>query len=84
MKTWIVSCVDEVTIQGKETILGRKLYEEIRYVDMAFFKETSAKENIVPYSWSMQPNNQEFGLLGRKQVLKNLQPTNSRYLGYSP
>ena len=32
MKTWIVSSLDEDTIQGEETIQGRKLYEEIRYV----------------------------------------------------
>ena len=36
MKTWIVSSLDEETIQGEEaiqgeeTIQGRKLYEEIR------------------------------------------------------
>jgi hypothetical protein len=34
MKTWIVSSLDEETIQGKETIQGRKLYEEIRYTSM--------------------------------------------------
>ena len=32
MKTWIVSSLDEETIQGEETNQGRKLYEEIRYV----------------------------------------------------
>ena len=32
MKTWIVSSLDEETFQGEETIQGRKLYEEIRYV----------------------------------------------------
>ena len=32
MKTWIVSSLDEETVQEKETIQGRKLYEEIRYV----------------------------------------------------
>ena len=32
MKTWIVSSLDKETIQGEETIQGRKLYEEIRYV----------------------------------------------------
>ena len=31
MKTWIVSSLDEETIQEEETIQGRKLYEEIRY-----------------------------------------------------
>ena len=31
MKTWIVSSLDEETIQGEETNQGRKLYEEIRY-----------------------------------------------------
>ena len=31
MKTWIVSSLDKETIQGEETIQGRKLYEEIRY-----------------------------------------------------
>ena len=29
MKTWIISSSDEATIQGEETIQGRKLYEEI-------------------------------------------------------
>ena len=33
MKTWIVSSLDEETIQGEETNQGRKLYEEIRYID---------------------------------------------------
>jgi hypothetical protein len=32
MKTWIVSSLDEETIQAEETIQGRKLYEEIRYM----------------------------------------------------
>ena len=32
MKTWIVSSLGEETIQGGETIQGRKLYEEIRYI----------------------------------------------------
>ena len=32
MKTWIVFSLDDETIQGEETIQGRKLYEEIRYV----------------------------------------------------
>ena len=32
MKTWIVSSLDEETIKGEETIQGRKLYEEIRYI----------------------------------------------------
>jgi hypothetical protein len=32
MKTCIVSSLDEETIQGEETILGRKIYEEIRYL----------------------------------------------------
>ena len=32
MKSWIVSSLDEEIIQGEETIQGRKLYEEIRYV----------------------------------------------------
>ena len=31
MKTWKVSSLDEETIQGEKTILGRKFYEEIRY-----------------------------------------------------
>ena len=31
MKIWIVSSLDEETIQGEETIQERKLYEEIRY-----------------------------------------------------
>ena len=31
MKICIVSSLDEETIQGEETIPGRKLYEEIRY-----------------------------------------------------
>ena len=31
MKTWIVSSLDEETIQGEETNQRRKLYEEIRY-----------------------------------------------------
>ena len=35
MKTWIVSSLDEETVQGEETIQGRKLYEEIRYVRFA-------------------------------------------------
>ena len=30
MKTWIVSSLDEETIQGEEIIPGRKLYEEIQ------------------------------------------------------
>ena len=33
MKTWIVSSLDEATIQGEETIQGRKIYEEIWYFD---------------------------------------------------
>ena len=32
MKTWIVSSRYEEAIQGEETIQGRKLYEEIRYL----------------------------------------------------
>ena len=32
MKTWIVSSLGKETIQGEETIQGRKLYEEIRYL----------------------------------------------------
>ena len=32
MKTWIVSSLDEETIQGEETFQGRKLYEEIWYM----------------------------------------------------
>ena len=32
MKTWIVSPLNEETIKGEETIQGRKLYEEIRYI----------------------------------------------------
>ena len=35
MKTWLVSSLDEESIQGEETIQGRKLYEEIRYVKSA-------------------------------------------------
>ena len=34
MKTWIVSSLDEETIQGEETIQWRKLYEEIRYCQL--------------------------------------------------
>ena len=33
MKTWIVSSLDYETIQGEETIQGRKLYEDIRYIE---------------------------------------------------
>ena len=32
MKTWILSSLDEESIQGEETIQGMKLYEEIRYL----------------------------------------------------
>ena len=32
MKTWIVSSLDDETIQGEETIQGRELYEKIRYM----------------------------------------------------
>ena len=32
IKTWIISSLDEETVQGEETIQGRKLYEEILYV----------------------------------------------------
>ena len=37
MKTWIVSSLDEESIQGEETIQGRKLYEEIRYTKLGWF-----------------------------------------------
>ena len=33
MKIWIVSSLDKEIIQGDETIQGRKLYEEIRYLE---------------------------------------------------
>ena len=36
MKTWIVSSLDEETIQKEETIQGKKLYEGIRYSDYLF------------------------------------------------
>ena len=32
MKIWIGSSLDEETTQGEETIQGRKIYEEIRYI----------------------------------------------------
>ena len=41
MKIWIVSSLDEEIIQGVETIQGRKLYEEIRYV--FYFLEDMAR-----------------------------------------
>ena len=37
MKPWIVSSLDEEAIQGEETIQGRKLYEEIRYLEHQTF-----------------------------------------------
>ena len=33
METLIVSSLDEETLQGEETIQGRKLYDEIRYIE---------------------------------------------------
>ena len=45
MKTWIVSSLDDETIQGEENIQGRKLYEEIRYSDSC--KGTSIEEKII-------------------------------------
>ena len=53
MKTWIVSLLDEETIQGEETTQGRKLYEKygiLKYhshknpKNFAFIKH----ENIFP------------------------------------
>ena len=41
MKTWIVSSLDEETIQAEETNQGRKLYEEMRYMD-----ETNTKSKV--------------------------------------
>jgi hypothetical protein len=43
MKTWIVSSLDEETIQEEETIQGRKLYEEIRYVEELTMRKTYQK-----------------------------------------
>ena len=45
MKTWIVSSLDEESIQGEETNQGRKLYEEIRY--MKIFHKTKVQTIIL-------------------------------------
>ena len=51
MKTWIVSSLDEETIQGEENIQGRKLYEEIRYVPFLFSKDKKPNSFIISKMW---------------------------------
>ena len=48
MKIWIVSSLDEENIQGEETIQGRKLLEEIQYVDLKIAK---LGPKLFPYQW---------------------------------
>ena len=52
MKTWIVSSLDEETIQREETIQGRKLYEEIQYFNCVTFFVWMPKLNFKFWTYS--------------------------------
>ena len=56
MKTWIVSSLDVETIQGEETIQGRKLYEEIgRYMKFLVVSSISSPELCFNISAASSP-----------------------------
>ena len=52
MKTWIVSSLDEKTIQGEEINQGRKLYEEIRYILCPIFLDIPTYPKIGHPLWT--------------------------------